>query len=237
MMLKRLSHVFFFLFFVIIGLIAPFAYKTWLIKKESTPFIPHVQEVTLQPPSEALTGQIASLRGDVKKRPRASSSAELVLVQPRESLLQGERFVVGSDSQTLVLFPRFLNLIVEAGTDMTLFSASPQNFLIKQDSGTLRFEPASNLPDQPPFASINFSVRSLRTLISFADAVAQVTVDPKLQIITVEVNSGQATAALVGKDNNTQVATAAAQQKLIIRDKQATMQVEPLPKEDYPEGY
>jgi len=183
-------------------------------KTETSLFSSKPFSFVFKPPSEALTGKLVLVKGQVEKEAREKEEFEKVDI--RTEILQGEKLKTGKNSQTVVEFPDFAKFTLDSNSEITLVSLIPNSFLITQSEGLLFCE---LLQDNTPV-----SIRSLHALIVLSSGKAAIEVLGNE--ILVDVFEGKVKLALVSLDNKTHVWQLKAGQKALIDDVKRRVEIE-----------
>lgn len=201
----------------LVGIMGVFGVRVWQVKKaRSIPFSPQESFFSLQPPSEALTGKLIKVEGEVKKEPR--DGEEFKEAGKGEKILDGEKLATGEDSQAVVEFPDFAHLALESDSEVTFVNLIPSSFLIKQTSGSINYRLSQN--GNP------LSVRSLHLLFTLEEGESRITVDEEDGEVVIEQLLGEAKMAMVDLENKTHVWQLKQSQRALVDDEERTVEIE-----------
>lgn len=204
-----------FLILFLVGVMSVFGFRVWQVKKvEKTPFFPKESSFSFQPPSEALTGKLIKVEGEVKKEPR--DDEEFQGVGKGEEILDGEKLATGKDSRVAVEFSGFAEVALNSNTEVVFINLLPSSFLIRQASGAVNYK---LLQSENPL-----SVRSLNLLFTLEAGESKITVDE--EEIVVEQLLGKAKIALVDLENKTHVWQIKKGQKVLIDNEERSLEIE-----------
>lgn len=203
---------------VICGLILFFGFRILEVKKQPPViFVPHPVNITLLPPTQAITAQILSVKGKVEKQARTDNAFQ-PLTQST-TLLQGESLATLGNGQSKVVFGKLVSLTLSGNTQLDYVNALPQAMVVRQPNGTINYAIANTIPP--------FSIRSLGLLIQFRDqAQATVTTSAADQTVALNLLSGKATLAYSDANNNTQVTVLSKSQKAVFDYSQQSLKVD-----------
>lgn len=169
------------------------------------PFEPLPSEFTLQPPAQALTGELTVTKGhaEIFKRiadnfSEASSGAKI---------LTGESVYTRTNSTARVEVKELVEVYFNPGSEVAFVNLFKENALLQQKSGTVHYNLNSIYP---------VSVRTLHLLSTVYEGSATITVDSPE--ITVNIPKGRGKIAFVDTDNNTQILELSSGQKALIND-------------------
>ncbi len=156
-------------------------------------------------PQDSLVGNILSVSGVVNWQSRvATEPSQLVSPVP---LQQGEKIVTDKGSLSLELGSGLISL--SSQTELSFVQTLSTNIVLEQDQGTVNYTKISDMP---------LGVRSLSLLSQIATGSATISVDKKLQTVTIEVNQGEVTVAYNDADFVSQVKTISKGNKFIFDD-------------------
>jgi len=202
-----------FLFFLT-GLGSFFIFRLLQVRRfKKTVFVPQESSFELQPPAEALKGELVLAAGQVKRQARGGEEFEEVIAG--EELLEGERLAVGLDSQAEVVFSAFVQIQLKASSEISLTNLLPSCFLINQAGGRVNYQTLQK--------DNSLSIRVLHTLLYLTGGEVEVQVD-KGEVI-IELLAGRAKLALVDLANETQVWFLEKGQTALIDDRQRRVEI------------
>ena len=210
---KRTNFLALFLLFLIgIGIVLGFRF--WQVKKvEKTPFLPKKSFFSLQPPSEALTGKLIEVKGEVKKEPRKDE--EFQEVEEGKEILDGEKLATRKDSKAVIEFPGFAEVTLDSDSETTFVNLIPSGFLISQSLGSVTYK----LWQDNTF----LSVRSLYALLTIDSGESEVIV--KEEEISIKILSGKAKLALVDLENEIHIWKLEEGQKALIDNAERRVEI------------
>lgn len=191
--------------FFLTGVVSVLAIRAYYIQKTEI-FVPKYISYQIDPPTEALGGQITDLSGDVKKFSRTSIDFETT--KTGEKVLLGESIATGEDGKVIVEFSDFAKISFAPNSEAAFVETSPNQFSVRQSSGVMTYE--GN--DKP------INIRSMHLLISLIGA-AKVNVDSDNGQITVNLISGTASLGMMDHDNKTSRWDLKMGQRILIDDK------------------
>jgi len=136
-------------------------------------------------PSDSLRGSVLSFSGSVGWESRTATP--MTKLAKKRIIQQGEALETKDDGSVRVQFPNTATLDLSSDTHIDFAQTLPINLVLGQTKGTTTYTKAEN--------RIPLSIRALDLLINIASGSSQIIVDPDQNLVTVNVTSGQATAA------------------------------------------
>lgn len=149
-----------------------------------TPFV-------LRPPSQALSGRVSNLSGEVSKQPRDKEG--IIPIQDDGNVYQGERVVTGDNGWVNLDFLKIGVLSLEPNTEIDLSHLLPDSFLISQNQGVVVYQLLAG--------QTNLAVKTLDLAVLIKEGETRVSLDK--EFIEISVTSGEAILGLVLKNNQT----------------------------------
>ena len=199
---------------VLAGIVGVLGFRFWQVKKvEKTPFLPKEFSFSLQPPSEALTGKLIEVKGEVKKESR--NDEEFQEVEEGKEILDGEKLATRKDSKAVIEFPGFAEVTLDSDSETTFVNLIPSGFLISQSLGSVTYK---LWQDNTPL-----SVRSLYALLTIDSGESEVMV--KEEEISIKILSGKAKLALVDLENETHIWKLEEGQKALIDNAERRVEI------------
>ncbi len=199
------------LFFIIIGLtvfLCILIGRWWQVKNSNHPvFEPQASDFQLQPPAQALSGEIIRFEDGAQIVTREND--EPVDLELPHTLLEGEQLLTNQGSLTVQFTPDF-QIDLSPKTTLSLSSTDPTHFLLNQSQGKVIYK-------LPPALS-PVSVRSLHALFQFESGKYSLTTDPDSGLITLEIASGSGQIGYIDRENMTQVKNFSAEQTVEFDD-------------------
>lgn len=201
----------------LVGVISVFGVRIWQVRKaEKIPFVPKGSSFSFQPPSEALTGKLIEVEGELKKEPR--DDEEFRGVEKGEEILDGEKLATGKDSRVVVEFSGFAEVTLGSNSEIAFINLLPSSFLIKQASGVVNYK---LLQSENPL-----SVRSLNLLFTLEAGESKITTNEEEGGIIVEQLLGKAKIAMVDLENKTHVWEVEEGQTALINDAERRVEID-----------
>ena len=146
-------------------------------------------------PSQSLVGKIAVMTGDVEYEKRlATESAKL---NSKVDVQQGESLSTGENGNLVLTFEKAVEVSMSPDSKVGIIQTLPANMVFSQSMGIAEYKKLVDIP---------VSVRTRRLLIENGGDIT-VTLDEVEPIITISVNSGNATFAYNNLDNVSQLLT------------------------------
>lgn len=143
-------------------------------------------------PSQSLVGRITAISGDVSFESRlATEAAKISSVQ---DVQQGENFYTGTDGKLTIIFKDTLEAIVAEETSLKVIQTLPNNIILSQNRGMVRYKKLSQVP---------VAVRSYHLLFDLNGEI-EISVDKVKPIITATLINGSAKVAYNDLDITTQ---------------------------------
>lgn len=174
---------FLFVLFLFIGIAIGGGY--YIVKNKPTPPKPTTikQEPHFtgdEPPTESRIGQIETYSGEVKWQSRTAT--EESQLSQSEEIKQGEKITTGVDGKTTITFDD-ITLTISPKTALSFNQTLPNNFVLTQPSGTIRYQNDSDIP---------ISVRSLHLLTKLGKGNYTIEISDVTGYITVTAETGTA---------------------------------------------
>lgn len=189
------------------------AFRLLQVRGANSQLFPQESSYTFKVPEGSLKGVLIAAEGIVEKKPREEDEFEKVSVNAE--ILQGERLATKEESQAEVEFSDLVTVSLHSNSEIGLVSLIPENFLIEQSSGSIRYEFKKS--------NASISIRSLHTLVSFYSGEGELTVEG--EEIEVKITSGRAKLALVGLDNKTHVWELEEGQEALVNDSKRRVEI------------
>ncbi len=199
----------------LIGMGSVLVWRVLIVKRREAPqFSAQQSSFSLQPPLEALSGELIAVAGKVEKQSREAD--EFVDVDEQKQIIDGEKLRTEEKSEAEIDFSGFARLRLGPNTEINLTSLLASSFVVNQKQGTANYK---LLQDENPL-----SVRILHLLLNLNSGEAEVTIENKE--ITIEQLSGKSKFSLVDTDNKTHVWELEQGQKALINDAQRRVEIE-----------
>jgi uncharacterized membrane protein YkgB len=180
------------LILIIIGYFSFFSKDSQLIK----PFLPKTMFSIENAPSQTLTGEVASISGNVSWLSRTANYA--ILINSAQKLQQGEEINTQNNGEAILNFSKVVNITVLPNTQVSFIQTLPANFVVEQKQGLATYEKNGEIP---------VSIRTLDLLINIEKGSCQVLVNKDTSDITVSVITGSVTVAFNDTNINTNIQT------------------------------
>ena len=191
--------IFLFIFSILIGSVVVITGYFWDAPRDSQilkPFFPKTLFSIENAPSKSLSGNVASVSGNVAWQSRIASFA--TLINSPVKLQQGEKINTQSNGKAVINFPQVATITVSANTQLNFIQTLPANFVVDQAQGLSIYDKNGDIP---------LSVRALDLLVNVKTGTCSVFVDKDTSNIAVAVSTGSAMIAFNDTNNNTNILT------------------------------
>jgi len=215
-----MKKLFLFIISIAIGTaIVTFGYL-WDVPRNSQllkPFFPKTLFSIADAPGQSLSGEIASMSGNVGWQSRTADYA--TLINSPVKVQQGEAISTYQNGETTVNFPGIGNMTLSPNTQVNFIQTLPANFVVEQKQGISAYIKNGNIP---------ISVRALDLLINFEEGNYAVSVDKDSTNIIVTVNSGSIIVAFNDTNNNTNIVTVKEGEQYLFNNNTKLGRIKPL---------
>lgn len=210
---KKHFLVLFSVFLIGMGIVV--VWRVLMVERQEAPqFSAKESSFSLQPPLEALEGELVNAEGEVKKQSREAD--EFVDVDEEEQIVDGEKLNTGEESEAEIDFSDFGRLRLGSNTEISFTSLLPSSFVVNQKQGVANYK---LLQDEDLL-----SIRILHLLLNLNSGEAEIAIENGEIII--EQLSGDSKFSLVDIDNKTHVWELEEGQKALINDAQRRVEIE-----------
>jgi hypothetical protein len=185
--------------FFCIGFGVVYLYRVWQkksLQQDASPILSTQAAISptpfiMAPPTEAVTGTVETLSGEVQKI--AYNANDFLPISTNASILQGEVIKTLENGSAKITFPNTAQIDIRPISQIEFSNLLPQTMLFTQRGGAARY----TLSD----SSRPVSVRILHTLFTIASGSAELAIDSS--DITLTVLSGETIPTIVDVNNDT----------------------------------
>lgn len=160
------------------------------------PFSPETFFSIENAPSQSITGEVASISGNIAWKSRTANFA--VPIDSAIKLQQGEEIEAQNNGKANITFPNTVEITVFSNTQINFIQSLRANFVIEQKQGIVEYKKIGDIP---------ISIRALDILINIEKGTCNISLDNDTSDIIIRVSSGSATAAFNNTSNNTSIIT------------------------------